>query len=357
MTEVNSEAAHKTDHPELGSETISASNPLHISENFLVSIALLAMVIIPIAEIFLRRTLGVGISGSTAIVQHLTLIVSMIGSAIAAREGRLLSLATTAFHKGRMLEAAKIFTAGFGAAISMLLCAASWIFVESERTSESVLAYGIPTWTVQLILPLGFAVISARLLLRASERWHGRLLAAAIAAAIILIAFFNPLEPSQLVPVAMTLLLLAAVFGAPIFVILGGAAMILFWGELVPIAAVPASHYTLTVNPSLPAIPLFTLAGYLLAEGGASQRLIRVFDALVGWFRGGPAVVTALACAFFTSFTGGSGVTILALGGLLMPVLLAARYSERDALGLLTGAGSLGLLFPPCLPLILYAIV
>src|SRR5207248_11734395 len=84
---------------------------------------------------------------------------------------------------------------------------------------------------------------------------------------------------------------------------------------------------------------------------------LSLHDALPISLRGGPAIVTALVCAFFTSFTGASGVTILALGGLLMPVLLAARYSERDALGLLTGAGSLGLLFPPCLPVILYSIV
>src|SRR6185436_18751112 len=88
-----------------------------------------------------------------------------------------------------------------------------------------------------------------------------------------------------------------------------------------------------------------------------SQRLIRVFQALFGRFRGGPAIVTVLVCAFFTSFTGASGVTILALAGLLMPILRAAHYSEKHALGLLTGAGSLGLLFPPCLPLILYGII
>ena len=104
-------------------------------------------------------------------------------------------------------------------------------------------------------------------------------------------------------------------------------------------------------------MPLFTLAGYFLAEGGASRRLIRVFHALLGQLRGGPAIVAVIACAFFTSFTGASGVTILALGGLLMPVLLGAGYSERSALGLVTGSGGLGLLFPPSLPLILYAVV
>jgi C4-dicarboxylate transporter DctM subunit len=111
------------------------------------------------------------------------------------------------------------------------------------------------------------------------------------------------------------------------------------------------------VSPTIPNIPLFTLTGYLLAEGGASKRLLRVFQAWFGSMRGGPAIVTALVCAFFTCFTGGSGVTILALGGLLMPILLAEKYKEKDALGLLTSAGSLGMLFPPSLPVILYGVV
>jgi tripartite ATP-independent transporter DctM subunit len=152
-------------------------------------------------------------------------------------------------------------------------------------------------------------------------------------------------------------LLVAVVLGAPIFVMLGGAALILFWGEDIPIASISLTHYSMVTNPTLPTLPLFTLAGYFLAEGGASKRLIRVFQAWLGQFRGGPAIVTVLACAFFSSFTGASGVTILALGGLLMPVLMGAGYSERSTLGILTGSGGLGLLFPPSLPLILFAIV
>jgi tripartite ATP-independent transporter DctM subunit len=155
----------------------------------------------------------------------------------------------------------------------------------------------------------------------------------------------------------MALLFASVILGAPIFTGLGGAALILLWTASEPISPVPLKHYQLTVNPTLPSIPLFTLAGYFLAEGGAAQRLVRLFNALFGNLRGGPAIVTAFVCAFFTSFTGASGATILALGGVLMPVLLSARYSERAALGLLTGAGSLGMLFPPCLPPILYAII
>ena len=170
-------------------------------------------------------------------------------------------------------------------------------------------------------------------------------------------AFGPPVARGQLVWTGLALLLAATALGAPVFVLLGGAALILFWGNSEPLAVLPIDQYGLVMNATLPTVPLFTLAGYFLAEGGASRRLVRVCDALVGHFRGGAAIGAALACAFFTSFTGASGVTILALGGLLMPVLIASRYSERSALGLLTGAGSLGLLFPPCLPLILYAIV
>jgi tripartite ATP-independent transporter DctM subunit len=219
------------------------------------------------------------------------------------------------------------------------------------------LAYGIPVWVVQLVLPLGFVVIALRLLWRSSPRWSGVALTCALAFALVLLVKYPPLPPTVLVVPLLLLLVVSAVLGAPIFTVLGGAALILFWGKDGPIASVALDHYRMVVNPSLPAIPLFTLAGYFLAEGGASKRLIRVFQSLVGGFRGGPAILTALICAFFTSFTGASGVTILALGGLLMPVLLAAGYSERNTIGLLTGAGSLGLLFPPALPLILYAVV
>jgi len=199
--------------------------------------------------------------------------------------------------------------------------------------------------------------VALRLLWHAAGGWRGRLAALLLAAALFWLAAHPPFSPAGLQVPVLLALLAATILGAPVFVTLGGAALILFWGADIPIAAVTVEHYRLVTNPSLPTIPLFTLAGYFLAEGGASRRLVRVFQSLFGWFRGGPAVVTALVCAFFTSFTGASGVTILALGGLLMPVLLQARYSDKSALGLLTGAGSLGLLFPPCLPLILYAIV
>ncbi|HSD59273.1 MAG TPA: TRAP transporter large permease subunit, partial [Burkholderiales bacterium] len=243
------------------------------------------------------------------------------------------------------------------AGISVFLCVAAAQLVQTGKEAGKILAYGIPVWTLQAVMPVSFGVIALRVLWRAAERWPGRLAALLLAGGVVWAGFQPPMAPDTLVLPALAALLLAVVLGAPIFVLLGGAALILFWGQDLPTAAIALTHYSMVTNPTLPTVPLFTLAGYFLAEGGASKRLVRVFQALFGQFRGGPAIVTVLACAFFTSFTGASGVTILALGGLLMPVLMGAGYSERSTLGLLTGSGGLGLLFPPSLPLILYAIV
>ena len=327
-------------------------------ENLVLVAALAAMLLLPVTEILLRQVFKTGISGSSAIVQHLTLIVGMLGGAIAARDGRLLALSPVqTLLTGRARAAAKIFSSGFAAAICFFLCLASMQYVLEVKPLGKILVYGIPVWVIQLFLPLGFGLITLRLIWHAAAKWRWRGVTFLFAAAVVGMAIWAPGSPERWLVPGLVALGLATLLGAPVFTALGGAALILFWGHELPIQAVPLKHYSLTTNDMLPSIPIFTLAGYFLAESGASKRLVRVFQALVGQFRGGPAIVTALVCAFFTSFTGASGVTILALGGVLMPVLIAARYSERNALGLLTGAGSLGMLFPPCLPLILYAIV
>jgi len=331
---------------------------LHGGENVLVSIALGAMAVLPIAEIVLRSTLGRSISGSSAIVQHLTLVVAMLGAGIAAREGRLLSLSTgVSLLSGGLSRAARVFSGSFAAAVTALLSVASLQFALSEREGGKVLVASVPVWVAEMVLPIGFALVAARLLWFAADAFRGRAVAALLASALVEIGAHPFLPAHDLVLPAIAALIVATILGAPVFTTLGGLALILFWGEGVPIASIPVETYRMVVSPMLPTIPLFTLAGYFLAEGGASKRLVRVFQALAGWLKGGPAIVTVLVCAFFTSFTGASGVTILALGGLLMPVLLAAKYSEKSSLGLLTAAGSLGLLFPPSLPVILYGIV
>jgi tripartite ATP-independent transporter DctM subunit len=242
-------------------------------------------------------------------------------------------------------------------AVAGALCVAAWQFVASEREVGRQLVGDLPVWVVQSFLPLGFALIALRAGRHAAPHWPGRLATLALAVVMVAAVLYLPLPRDAVVTAGLIALGVAIVLGAPVFVALGGAALLLFWGAELPTVSLPLDHYRLVVNPSLPAIPLFTLAGYLLAESGAPQRLVRVFEALFGRFRGGAAAVTVVAGAFFTAFTGASGITILALGGLLMPLLRGVGHSERSALGLVTSSGSLGVLLPPSLPLILYAIV
>lgn len=152
-------------------------------------------------------------------------------------------------------------------------------------------------------------------------------------------------------------LLLLAVLGAPLYALLGAVALLGFHAAGQEGVAVAVEFYRLADMPALIAIPLFTLAGYLLAESRAPQRLVRLTNALLGWLPGGLAIVAVLACAMFTAFTGATGVTIVALGAVLYPALMQQNYGEKFSLGLLTSAGSLGLILVPSMPLILYGVV
>ena len=328
------------------------------AENVALSTALGAMAVLPLAEIALRATLHTGISGAASLTQHLALVASMLGAAVAAREGRLLSLSTVdSLLEGRSALLARFFTRTVAVIVAALLLLASAEFVLAERAGGNVIVYGIPVWLAEAVLPLGFAILTARLACEAAANWPARMTALALAAAVAAAAAQQLPLGNATALAAIGAVLAAAVLGSPVFTTLGGLALFLFWSKGLPIAAVALDHYRMVVNPSLPMIPLFTLAGYFLAEGGAPHRLIRLFNALFGGMRGGAAIVTVIGCAFFTSFSGASGVTIIALGGMLMPLLLSAGYTQKSALGLLAGAGSLGGLLPPGLPLVLYALV
>ncbi len=144
--------------------------------------------------------------------------------------------------------------------------------------------------------------------------------------------------------------------GVPIFAVLGACAILLFYVDGAPLASISVEAYRIASNPILPTIPLFTLAGTIMAEGNASNRLVRAFRALFGWFPGDTAIATIAVCAFFTTFNGGSGVTLLALGGLMLPILVREGYGAKFSLGTITASGSLGILFPPRLAIILYRV-
>ena len=349
------------------------------------------MVLLPLSEILTRRFLGRGIAGSGPIVQHLTLWVGFLGAAIAAREGKLLALATGTFITGRWRRAADVLAAAYGACAATVLAFGGWQMAMLEREAGTEIGAGIHAWVTQLVLPVAFALIALRLVWRVGRatlpeelqanplpanvgadqrvglgadtrvrpyvsRWADRALASIGIVAGILFVQIPTLLTGHLIWPAAVVIMVAALVGTPLFAILGGTAAFLFLHDGVTPATILVETYSLSVSPTLPAIPLFTLAGFLLAEGHASERLLRVFRAFFGWIPGGTAVVCAVLCSFFTVFTGGSGVTILALGGVLFPALLKDGYRERFALGLLTASGSLGLLLPPALPLILYAV-
>ncbi len=216
----------------------------------------------------------------------------------------------------------------------------------------------MPVWVAIAVLPIAFALIAAApgLARRRARARTGPGRARDRSRAWLLGAFPGWVEGAPALA-GLAIVVAGTLLGAPLFAALGGAALWLFLADGIAIAAVPAETYRLAVSPTLPSIPLFTLAGCLLAEGKSALRLLAVFRAVVGWLPGGTAVVVAGLCAFFTTFTGGSGVTILALGALLFQALKAQGYGDRFSLGLITSAGSLGLLFPPAMPLVFYGIV
>lgn len=335
----------------------AAADGLIAMENSVIAALFALTVAIPLVEIGLRAILRTGIQGVGSIVQHLTLALGMLGAAAAARERRLLTLAVSGFLRGKAAAVARFAGRVVAAAVTVLLLLATADFVSAEHHSGSALVYGVPVWLVEMPLLAGYALIAWRLFLQAAASLAGRAVAGIlVAAAVGWIRFMAPDAGAIALP-AVAVLGIAALLGAPIFAVIGGAAFFLLVGRGVPAAAVAVDHYSLVVNPSLPAIPMFTLAGYLLAESDAPRRLIELFDAVFGRLRGGAALVTVLACTFFTSFTGASGVTVLALGGLTLPLLLANGYPEKRALGLVTVAGLPGTLLLPALPLILYAII
>lgn len=327
-------------------------------EEGLLAVALAALIVLPLLEMALRAGFQSGVPGSSTLVQHLTLVISMAGSLLATRDNRLISFSTLpTLLRGPWVGRVRAVSQTAAVVVATALAIAAAQFVAVEREAGRTFLFDVPLWIVELVLPLGFGAIALRLAYHGALCWRGRVGIMMSAGLILALCAWGASDPAAWLWPLVGLLVVSAVLGAPVFVLIGGLGLVFFWSQDLPIASMPVEHYRLVVNPTLPAIPLFTLAGYFLAEGGGPRRLVAVFEALTGWVRGGPAIAAALVCAFFTAFTGASGVTILALAGLLMPVLRAAQFSERDALGMMTGAGSLGVLLPPCLPVIFYAMV
>ena len=319
----------------------------------------IALVLLPAIEVLTRLFGTTGVVASPVLDQHLTLWIGFLGAMVAARRNRLLSLTSTPlFSSEGKIDWFKFMAKVTTIFIVMALAYGAWELVKVEKEFPVHIAPFLFRWVAQLIMPVGFLLVAIHMVMNSYETWRDRGILLIGGILLTMTVWYGaPLQESTLFMwVAIIAILFALVKGAPIFIGLGGLAILFFWRDWTPLSAIPAEAYRIVVSPTLPTIPLFTLAGYLLAESNASERLVKLFRAAFGWIPGGTPVVLVLLCGFFTALTGGSGVTILALGGLLMPLLIKEGYSKLFSLGLITVAGSLGLLFPPSLPLIIYGV-
>ena len=346
---------HGVDGPSVAPESLEPETFFGRVEDTLAITVLLAIALFPVADLIGREFFDGGIPGAVSAVQHLTLWITFIGAAIAARSDRLLALATTEFLTTEWRLRVRYLTTFLAVAVGLTLTVASLQLVQFDVEYGDTIAWGIPVWIVSLVMPVAFGLISCRLLRSAATDWREGLLVASGAIVPVLFFFVPAMQTEGVLLAGIAVLSLATAFGLPIAIAIGGAATLLFYMEGTPIAAVPGEAYRMATSPMLPAIPLFTLAGYILAAGGSSRRLLALFSAMVGWLPGGLAIVVTLLLAFFTPLTGASGITILAMGGLLLPMLVNARYPEGHSVGLVTVSGSIGVMLPPSLPVILYA--
>ena len=312
----------------------------------------------PALEILTRLIGRPGIPASAILVQHMTLWIGFIGAVLATRQNKLLSLIRKPlFQEDKIFHLGRWIAKNISFIVILFLFWGSLNLVIVEYNYPTYIAPGILRWVGQSIMPLGFLLIAAQIFLKSTKNHLLRATMLMITIFIIIISLTDAFQDNGLfLWCSVGLILFSMIFGTPIFIGLGGLAILFFWSDYTPISAISAETYRIVVSPSLPTIPLFTLAGYILAESRASERMLQLFRTAFGWLPGGTPVVIVLLCGFFTALTGGSGVTILALGGLLFPLLRKEGYSELFSLGLISMAGSLGLLFPPSLPLIIYGV-
>ena len=328
------------------------------SLSILTVISLTALMGIPLTETIGRRIAGIGITGAATWSQHLTLWIGLLGALLATTSDKHIAIATkTIFNLKRGGSMLSVLTDIITAAILFLLVLSSAQLVYYQSDSPEVIGGWFPIWLAQLAMPAAFLVMGVLTIFRRKRCWRYRLLIALSAFGFALGFVLIPEQARAFLVTPMIIaLMLCAFAGMPLFAVLGGVSLVLLHSAAIPLAALPAETYRTFTHPVLPSIPLFALAGSVLAAGGAPQRLVGVVKSWTSWLPGGIAISTVCVSALFTAVTGASGVTILALGGMLLPVLLASQYRQRFSMGLLTASGSVGLLFPPSLPVILYGV-
>ena len=327
-------------------------------EFYFTNIIIALLISLPVLEVVARFFGTTAITSSRMVVQHLTLWVGFFGAVLASSRGKLLSLSSSNLFEPESSFSIKHFIAKSTSLIILIsLFWGSLQLVTVEYQYPVNISPLISRWFAQSIMPISLMLMSVILFFKSYSSLKNR-----FTLLISILLFLSIVSIPQVRESSVTLwfsffsIIFSLFYGLPIFLGLGGIAALLFWFDWTPLSAISAETYRIVVSPTLPTIPLFTIAGFLLAESKSSIRLLSLFQSLFGWIPGGTPIVLVIICGFFTAITGGSGVTILALGGLLMPMLIKDGFSKDFSLGLITVSGSIGLLFPPSLPLIIYGV-
>jgi len=342
------------------------NNYLNRAIDWLCLFLFLILISFPIFQILGRYISFFSIPASQEIVQHMTLWIGFIGAVIAARSNKLLSVVREpVFDSSTKVSWPKFFVHVFSLSIVFVLSISYLKMIQIGFQYPDYIAPYIPTWFAQAIIPVGLILIWYQMVMTSSTDFKYRVLLTVISIIPTIILYFwqFPLANPLLLWTKVLFAISLVAFGLPIFILLASLSIFFFLSEPSEwatnydlISTISDSAYRIVVSPTLAAIPIFTLAGYILAESNISERLIRFFKASLGWLPGSTVLIVVLLCAFFTALTGGSGVTILALGAILYPILIHDGYSKQFSLGIITTAGSLGLLFPPSLPAIIYSV-
>ena len=336
------------------------------AENFLCYVCFAIIVSFPVFQILSRFIDLFSIPASQEIVQHMTLWIAFIGAVLAARSNRLLAIVREPiFNKSSEFRISHFLVHMCSVGVVFVLAISYLKMIQIGIEYPEFIAPFITVWFAQSIIPIGLLLIWYHMIMTSSSRLNYRLL-------LVLGSFFMttilyywqfPFSNEMLLITKVLGVIGLVAFGLPIFIVLAALSILFFLSEPTEwatnfdlMSTISDSAYRIVVSPTLAAIPIFTLAGYILAESNISKRLLNFFKASLGWLPGSTVLIVVLLCAFFTALTGGSGVTILALGAILYPILIEDGYSEIFSLGLITTAGSLGLLFPPSLPAIIYSV-
>ena len=342
------------------------NNLLSKAENFLCYICFAIIVSFPVFQILSRFIDIFSIPASQEIVQHMTLWIAFIGAVLAARYNRLLAIVREPiFNQSSEFRISHFLVHMCSVGVVFVLAISYLKMIQIGIEYPEFIAPYITVWFAQSIIPVGLLLIWYHMIMTSSNKLNYRLLLilGSFSMTAILYYWQFPFSNESLLFVKVVSVIALVAFGLPIFIVLATLSILFFLSDPTDwatnfdlMSTISDSAYRIVVSPTLAAIPIFTLAGYILAESNISKRLLNFFKASLGWLPGSTVLIVVLLCAFFTALTGGSGVTILALGAILYPILIEDGYSEIFSLGLITTAGSLGLLFPPSLPAIIYSV-